>query len=129
LAGAVLVRAKEQFASGWVGQIITTELSAALAQFEGYVELSSRPGRKERTFAGLKKLDPMMQALPQQLQQQKWQRYNFLSKQLEDFTHHRGSGTEDDFRNCVAQLEDLVLDFMAPITADDQNELLEILAK
>jgi hypothetical protein len=129
-AGAALIRIKEQqFANGWLGQTITIELSSTLEKFEEYVELSNRPSRRERTFAGLKKLDPMMPALPQQLQQEKWQRYNSVSKQLEDFTHHRGSGTDDDFRNCLTQMEDLVLDFMAPVTADDQNELLQIISK
>lgn len=128
-AGAALIRVKGQFPNGWIGQTITIELSSALEKFEEYVELSNRPSRRERTFAGLKKLDPMIQALPQVLQQGKWQRYNSVSKQLEDFTHHRGSGTDDDFRNCLTQMEDLVLDFMAPITADDQNQLLQIISK
>ena len=129
-AGAALIRVKEQqFANGWIGQGITIELSSALEKFEEYVELSNRPSRRERTFAGLKKLDPMMQALPQQLQQGKWQRYNSVSKQLEDFTHHRSSGNDDDITNCLTQVEDLVLDFMAPITADDQNQLLQIISK
>ena len=128
-AGTALIRVKQKFANGWIGQTITVELSSALEKFEEYVELSNRPSRRERTFAGLKKLDPMIRALPEQLQQEKWQRYNSLSKQLEDFTHHRGSGTDEDFRNCLTQLEDLVLDFMAPITADDQNQLLQIISK
>jgi hypothetical protein len=127
-AGAALFQVKDQFSNDWVGQTITDELAAVLEQFKEYIELSNRPSRKQRTVAGLEKLDPMMHALPQQLRQGKWQRYNSLSKQFEGFTHHHPSGTEGDFRTCVDQLEELVLDLMAPITADDQNKLLEIVS-
>ena len=91
LAGAALLQVKDQFPNGWVGQAITLELSAVLEKFEEYVELSSRPSRKERTVAGLQKLDPMMPALPKQLREGKWQRYNSLSKKLQGFTHHHSS--------------------------------------
>lgn len=124
-----LLKQKEQFPNGWVGQSITEELAAVLGQFEEYIELSIRPSRRERTFAGLKNLDPMIEALPQQLQQGKWERYDSLSRKLQAFTHHNATGTEDDFRSCIGQVEELVLDLMAPITADDQNKLLEFASK
>ena len=39
-------------------------LKAALEEVQQYIELRSAPTRAERTFAGLTKLDPMIEALP-----------------------------------------------------------------
>src|SRR5207244_3284332 len=40
--GAALIRVKaQQFASGWIGQTITIELSSTLEKFDEYVELSN----------------------------------------------------------------------------------------
>lgn len=129
IAGNLLRRAKSKCPNGWVGETITVELGSALVQFEEYIDLSNWPTRKERAFAGLKKLDPMMQALPNELQEGKWQRYNALWKKVESLTHHRESGTPDDCRDCIFDLESLILDLLAPITADDQDELLRIISK
>ena len=128
-AGAALLEIKKQFPNGWVGHEITEELAGVLVQFEEYVGLSTRPSRKERTAAGLQKLDPMMHALPEQLRQTKSRHYASLSRRFEGFAHHNPLAREQAFRDCLAQLEDLVLDLMAPITADDQNMLLDLVSK
>jgi hypothetical protein len=128
-AGAALMQAKQQFPNGWVGQTITEQVADVLVQFEAYVQLCARPTRTERTASGLQKLDPMSDALPERLRRARRERYRFLSKQFEGITHHKPSVPEQEFREYVAQLEDIVLDLMAPITADDQNRLLELISK
>jgi len=128
-AGAALMEAKQQFPNDWVGQTITEQVADVLVQFEAYVQLCARPTRTERTASGLQKLDPMSDALPERLRRARRERYRFLSKQFEGITHHKPSVLEQKFREYVAQLEDVVLDLMAPVTADDQNRLLELISK
>src|SRR6266568_5871143 len=121
-AAALLRAAKTKSSGEWSGHIISVELGHALMLFEEYSDLCSWPTRKERAFEGLKKMDPMMPALPADLQQQKWERYSALWKTVEDIAHHRGAASKKECHDCIVELETLVLDYLAPITADDQDE-------
>jgi hypothetical protein len=94
-----------------------------------YIALRESPTRAERTFGGLVKLDPMLDALPDEARQRKLRRYKGLSKSLESFTHHQCPPDERAFEDCLIAAEDLLLDLMAPITADDQDEILALIAK
>ena len=96
---------------------------------EQYFNLSDRPSRRDQVLVGLALLDPMLQTLPDQLRQEKRQRYLELWVSLEGFAHHGGKKSEEDFMECVAQVEELVFDLMAPISAEDQSLLSEILAE
>jgi hypothetical protein len=128
-AGTALSRAKAQYPNGWKDQTISSDLEAALLEFEEYITLSARPSRTDQAVSGLQKLDPMENALPEQLRQARLDRYKSLWKSFEGFTHHKPAALEKDIRDCLIQLEDLVLDLMAPITADDQSRILELLAR
>jgi hypothetical protein len=125
---AAIAQAKSDYQNGWEGEI-TAQLKTALKQVEGYLELRSSPTRAERTFAGLAKLDPMIEALPDHSQQRKLRRYRDVARKFEKFTHHQSETNEQEIRDCIAQAEDLILDLMAPITADDQNLLSAIIAE
>jgi hypothetical protein len=120
-----ITRAKSHYQNGWTGEI-TKELSAALQQVEDYTLLRGSPTRAERTFAGLAKLDPMIEALPGQSQQRKVRRFGELARKLKRFTHHQ---CQPDEQECLNQAEDLILDLMAPISAEDQNLLSQIIAE
>jgi hypothetical protein len=128
-AAALLRAAKTKCSDEWVGQVITDELGRALVLFEEYSDLCAWPTRKERAFGGLKKMDPMMQAFPSVLQEQKWQKYSTLWKKVEDIAHHRGAASAKECSDCLLEIETLVLDYLAPLTADDQDELLSIISK
>jgi hypothetical protein len=126
---AAFDKEKVNFADGWQEKIITPALSDVLQGLEQYFNLCDRPDRRDQVFAGLTKLDPMLQTLPEQLRQAKRQRYLELWTRLEGFSHHGGKKTEQDFVECVTLVEDLIFDLMAPISADDQSVLSEILAE
>ena len=123
------VAQKGNFAGGWQDKVITPALSDVLDGMERYFNLSDRPSRRDQVLVGLALLDPMLQTLPDQLRQQKRQRYLELWVSLEGFAHHGGKKSEEDFMECVAQVEELVFDLMAPISAEDQSLLSEILAE
>lgn len=126
---AAFVAEKAKFSDGWQDKVITQELEEVLKRMEQYFDLCDRPDRREQVFAGLTRLDPMLQTLPAQLRQEKRQRYFELWIRLEGFAHHGGKKNEDDFTECVEDVENLVFDLMAPISADDQSLLSGILAE
>lgn len=121
-------QAKEDYSAGWNGEI-SEKLTVALRTVDHFVGLRASPTRAERTFIGLTKLDPMLPALPGALRQRKRRRYTEISNKLEGFTHHQCEPDDQDFRECLEQTEDLILDLLAPITAEDQDELFAIIAK
>jgi hypothetical protein len=120
--------AKLEYPVGWTGEI-TTKLTTALESADRFLELRGSPTRAERTFGGLVKLDPMIGVLPAESQRGKLRVYKQIAKRLEQFTHHRCEADETGFRECLTQTEDLIIDLLAPLTADDQNELLALIAK
>ena len=120
---------KMKFGGKWQDKVITPELENVLQGIEQYFDLCDRPDRRDQVFAGLTRLDPMLQTLPAQLRQEKRQRYVELWVTLEGFAHHGGKKKEDDFTECVADVENLVIDLIAPISADDQTLLSQILAE
>ncbi len=120
---------KVKFGGKWQDKIITPGLENVLQGIEQYFDLSDRPDRRDQVLAGLTRLDPMLQTLPAQLRQEKRQRYVELWIALEGFAHHGGKKKEDDFTDCVVDVENLVVDLIAPVSADDQTLLSEILAE
>jgi hypothetical protein len=126
---AAFVAVKAKFSDGWQDKVITQGLQDVLQGMEQYFDLCDRPDRRDQVFAGLTRLDPMLQTLPMQLRQDKRQRYFELWIRLEGFAHHGGKKNEDDFTACVVDVENLVFDLMAPITADDQSLLSDILGE
>ena len=126
---AALEREKTNFQAGWENQPITAELSNVLSEFEQYFELCERPDRKDQVFASLTRLDPMIETLPEQLRREKRERYVRLWNALEGIAHHGRRKTEEEFREYVLQVEELVLDLMAPVSAEDQHLLTQIIAE
>jgi hypothetical protein len=125
---AAVVSAKNDYQSGWNGEI-TPNLASALREVDQYIALRKSPTRAETTFEGLAKLDPMIAALPDEARQRKLRRYKDVSKRLENFTHHRCPPDDREFEACLVAAEDLLLDLVAPITADDQGEISALIAK
>ena len=50
-------------------------------------------------------------------------------QQFEKFAHHGGSPDVKEFANCLELLERAILDLLAPITAQDQQEIRSILER
>ncbi len=120
---------KVKFGGKWQGKAISPGLENILNGIEQYFDLSHRPDRREQVSGGLTRLDPMLQTLPALLRQEKQQRYVELWTRLEGFAHHGGKKSEDDFTDCIVEVENLIVELIAPVSADDQTLLLEILAE
>ena len=94
-----------------------------------YMELNQYPTRKEQIQIAIRNIDPMADQMGIDIQNRKRDAFHKLWSQLEDFTHHRSISATDEekFRGYVATLEQLVYDLLAPITAQDQDEIQTIL--
>ena len=122
-----LSRSKERYPEGWKGNKIDKHLAKALTEMEEYLELNQQPNRGERVQQAIASIDPMYYQLHSGIQEAKRERLLKLWKRLENFTHHNINLDITEFKECLDELEIIVFDLLAPITAQDQQEIQTIL--
>ena len=127
MAGRI-AKERERYSDGWVGEIdrelgITIE---SVSEFLGNLEL---PTRRENIRAVLQHMDPLTDRFESRLSARRLRRVSDLQKELEGFAHHGGGDDENEFRNCIYGLEEVVLDVLALTTAENQEEILSILGE
>ena len=123
-----LSKDKERYPKGWKGQAINSHLDKTLQTVERYVELNRQPTRKEQLQQAVATLDPMADHLDSGIREAKLNRLADLWQRLEGFAHHKRNPDVEKFRECLETLERTVFDLLAPITAQDQQEIQTILA-
>ena len=121
-------RDRERYPDGWRGQQIDSRLARTLNRAIRYFEANQQPTRKEQIQSAVSNIDPLIGLMDSEIRQRKLKAIYELWKRLEDFAHHRATSMEDDFQDCLTTLERIVLDLLAPITAQDQREIQSILA-
>ena len=122
-----LLRAKKRYPEGWKGKPIDKNVAKLLTDFEEYLELTRQPTRREQIQQTLATIDPMVNSLDSETREAKRNRYYHLWDQLQKFTHHKSNSDIAEFNNCLEELENAVFDLLAPITAQDQEEIQTIL--
>lgn len=125
---ARLLKDKERYPEGWKGQGIDSRLDKTLRKVERYVELNRQPTRKEQMQRAVTDIDPMVDQLDRGIREAKRNRLHDLWQRLEGFAHHKRSPDVEKFRESMEMLERAVFDLLAPITAQDQQEIQSILA-
>ncbi|MDE0314646.1 MAG: hypothetical protein OXM61_07080 [Candidatus Poribacteria bacterium] len=120
-------RAKKHYPEGWRGNKIDKHLAKALIEMEEYLELNQQPNRKERVQQAIASIDPMYYQLHSEIQEAKRDQLLKLWERLENFTHHNSNPDTTEFKECLEELEIIVFDLLAPITAQDQKEIQTIL--
>ena len=123
-----LSEAKERYPEGWRGKVIDAHLDKTLRKVERYVDLNRQPTRTEQLQRAVADIDPMIDQLDSEIREAKQRRFQDLWKRLEGFAHHRRNPDITEFRECLETLERTVFDLLAPITAQDQQEIQSILA-
>ena len=118
---------KKRYEQGWKDRRIDGHLDKTLRRIDRYLELNRAPSRSEQIQQGLTKIDPLVNQLDQEVQIEKRDRILDLWRKLEEFAHHRSSLGLSDLMDCLETFERAVLDLLAPITAEDQLEILSIL--
>ena len=122
-----LSRAKKRYPNGLKGRKIDENVYKTLIEIEKYIELNNKPNRRERIKQAVANIDPMVSALDTEIQKAKRDQYYDLWDQLEGFAHHKPRSSIEEFSNCLNELETIVFDLLAPITAQDQQDIQTIL--
>ena len=122
-----LLKAKKRYPEGWEGKPIDKNVTKLLTDVEEYLELTGQPTRREQIQQTLATIDPMVNSLDSETREAKRDRYYHLWDQLQKFTHHKSNSDIAEFYNCLKELENAVFDLLAPITAQDQEEIQTIL--
>ena len=126
---ARLLKDKERYAGTWKGQQIDRHLAKTLEKIDHYLDLNRQPTRKEQVQAAIAGIDPMARQLDRNIREKKRDDLYKLWRNLEGFAHHRNLPDAEEFRKCLEELERIAFDLLAPITAQDQQEILSILRR
>ena len=124
-----LVKDKNRYNEVWKEKVIDAQLDKTLRKIYRYMELNQQPTRKEQIQIAIRKIDPMADQMGFDIQNWKRDAFHRLWNQLESFAHHRSSSHTDEqkFREDLTTLEQMVYDLLAPVTAQDQQEIQSIL--
>lgn len=128
---ARLVDDKIRYGGVWKEKAIDAKLEKTISSTYRYMELNQHPTRKEQIQDAIGDFDPMADQMGLDIQKRKRDAFHSLWYHLEGFAHHRSSGPDDEerFRQYLVTLEHLVYDLLAPITAQDQQEIQSIMGK
>ena len=123
-----ILKDKKRYPNGWNGEKIDGHLAKTLREVEKYLERNQQPTRKEQIQSVVAGIDPMVNQFDSEIQETKRDRLHDLWKRLEGFAHHQESEPDlEGFGECLGELESIVFDLLAPITAQDQEEIQTIL--
>ena len=123
-----ILKDKERYPKGWKNKKIDAHLDKTLRKVESYFERNRQPSRKEQMQRAVTTIDPMVNSLDVKIQNKKRDRLHDLWERLEDFAHHKSGTDVKEFDKYLKELEDIVFDLLAPITAQDQQEIQTILS-
>ena len=122
-----ILKDKKYYPEGWKGKQINTHLDKTLRKIVDYFELNQQPTRGERMQQAVATIDPMVNSLDSEIQERKRNQLLRLWQSFEGFTHHNRNPDLEEFNKCLEELENTIFDLLAPITAQDQEEILRIL--
>lgn len=92
-----------------------------------WFEKRGRPSRREQGQLVMEEADPLSEQMDARIQESKRDRYFQLREWFEKTAHHGGSPDVEEFAKYLELLERALLDLLAPISAQDQQEIQSIL--
>ena len=122
-----ILKDKERYSEGWKNKKIDARLDKTLRKIENYFERNQLPTRDEQMQQAVATVDPMVNSLDSEIRERKRKQLHRLWKRLERFAHHNNNPDIEEFGNCLTELENTIFDLLAPITAQDQEEIQTIL--
>ena len=123
-----ILKDRERYSEGWKDEQINAHLDKTLRKVVDYFERNQQPTRREQIQQAVATIDPMVNSLDSEIQEAKRNQYYHLWDQLEGFAHHKSDPDIAEFNKCLKELENTVFDLLAPITAQDQQEIQTILS-
>ena len=92
-----------------------------------WFEKRGRPSRREQGQLVIEETDPLSEQMDAKIREAKRDGIHHLRKRLEEFAHHGSTPDVKEFADCLQLLERTILDLLAPISAQDQQEIQSIL--
>ena len=123
-----ILKDSERYSEGWKDEQINTHLDKTLRKVVDYFERNQQPTRREQIQQAVATIDPMVNSLDSEIQESKRNQYYDLWDQLEGFAHHKSNPNVAEFNKCLEELENIVFDLLAPVTAQDQKKIQTILS-
>ena len=120
---------KKRYRGAWEGELIDSGLDKTIRGVDRYLELDQMPTRKEQIHSVMCKIDPMHDTLNQEIRTEETKRFNALWQYFEALAHHNTHTDKEIFLRQLDLTERLVIDLLAPIAAEDQGAIREILEK
>ena len=120
---------REIYKGKWEFKTVNSRFNRTLQEIDNYLEENQRPDRKEQIRLALAKIDQMAEMFDPVIQKEKSDKIRRIWGDFEKFAHHGSSRDEQLFGNRFVEAEQLIFDLLAPITAEDQqaiNELMEV---
>ena len=123
--GPQFLEIKQQFyADGWKGNIHES-LDAILIRFEN---IFSEPPRTRRFGQALTATDPQTEFLSAKMRRERDEAFEEITSFFQNVTHHNRLSSEADFLEILERFEALLLNYLTPCTANQQNELKILIA-
>lgn len=92
-----------------------------------WFEKRGRPSRREQGQLVIQETDPLSEQMDARIQEAKRDRFHQLRTRFEEIAHHGGTPDVKEFADCLELLERTILDLLAPISAQDQQEIQSVL--
>ena len=123
------IKDKERYDGKWKDKKIDNQLDKTLRKFDRYLELNQMPTRREQIQSAIGQIDPMSDIFDPKIQEAKRDQFHAVWMELEGFAHHRSNPDEQHFLKCCSAIDQIIFDLLAPITAQNQQEIRTILEK
>ncbi|MBN1983171.1 MAG: hypothetical protein JW795_16675 [Chitinivibrionales bacterium] len=119
---------KERYGGEWKEKTIDPGLETTICDMERYLEANQLPTRKEQIHSLMNRLDPMHDTLDQVIREGNLKQFRELWDTFEGLSHHNGRACDKNFGKQLALVERLIIDLLAPITAQDQGDIRAIIS-
>ena len=118
---------KGNFADGWKNRTINSELANLLIRLDEIFRLFNEPARTERLKMALIASDPQADLMSKEQLEARDETFDRIGSFFQSVTHHRRTVSEKEFREELGLFESLLLNYLTPCTAAQQNELMSLI--
>ena len=123
------IKDKKRYDEKWKDKKVDGQLDKTLRKIDQYLESNRRPTRRELIQLAIRQIDPMIDLFDPKIQEAKRNQFHNIWMELEGFAHHKSNPDEQSFMECLSTIDQIIFDLLAPITAQNQQEIRTILEK
>jgi hypothetical protein len=116
------------YSEGWRNKTITPALAAFLDDLSKFYQICDAPPRTSRFRLALSTKDPGSNELPEFFRIARTKAFQALGKYFEKAAHHNHVPSEADFRLKLQEFEAILINYLTPVTSQQQREILEIIS-